>query len=77
VSTALLFPGQGAQRVGMAKDLAEAFPAARAGSGRVGNSPLRCNRSVDFPAPLGPTIPKISPRRSVKRTSSSARRPFG
>jgi len=25
----LLFPGQGAQRVGMAKDLAEAFPAAR------------------------------------------------
>lgn len=28
--TILLFPGQGAQRVGMAKDLAERFPAARA-----------------------------------------------
>jgi [acyl-carrier-protein] S-malonyltransferase len=30
VRVALLCPGQGAQRVGMAKDLAEAFPAARA-----------------------------------------------
>jgi [acyl-carrier-protein] S-malonyltransferase len=30
VVTVLLFPGQGAQKVGMAKDLAEAFPAARA-----------------------------------------------
>ena len=30
MSVALLCPGQGAQRVGMAKDLAEAFPAARA-----------------------------------------------
>jgi [acyl-carrier-protein] S-malonyltransferase len=29
VNVALLCPGQGAQRVGMAKDLAEAFPAAR------------------------------------------------
>jgi [acyl-carrier-protein] S-malonyltransferase len=29
VSVALLCPGQGAQRVGMARDLAEAFPAAR------------------------------------------------
>ena len=29
MSVALLCPGQGAQRVGMAKDLAEAFPAAR------------------------------------------------
>ncbi len=29
-TVALLCPGQGAQRVGMAKDLAEAFPAARA-----------------------------------------------
>jgi [acyl-carrier-protein] S-malonyltransferase len=29
VSVALLCPGQGAQRVGMAKDLAESFPAAR------------------------------------------------
>ena len=29
MSIALLCPGQGAQRVGMAKDLAEAFPAAR------------------------------------------------
>jgi [acyl-carrier-protein] S-malonyltransferase len=30
VVTILLFPGQGAQKVGMAKDLADAFPAARA-----------------------------------------------
>ena len=27
--TVLLFPGQGAQKVGMAKDLADRFPAAR------------------------------------------------
>jgi len=30
VSSVLLFPGQGAQKVGMGKDLAERFPAARA-----------------------------------------------
>ena len=29
VSAALIFPGQGAQKVGMGRDLAERFPAAR------------------------------------------------
>ncbi|MES2123124.1 MAG: ACP S-malonyltransferase [Gemmatimonadota bacterium] len=33
--TVLLFPGQGAQKVGMAKDLAERFPEARATLGRI------------------------------------------
>jgi [acyl-carrier-protein] S-malonyltransferase len=35
VSVALLCPGQGSQRVGMAKDLAEAYPEARAALGLV------------------------------------------
>ncbi len=35
MSVALLCPGQGSQRVGMAKDLAEAFPEARAALGLV------------------------------------------
>jgi [acyl-carrier-protein] S-malonyltransferase len=33
--TVLLFPGQGAQRVGMAKDLADAYPAARETLGQI------------------------------------------
>ncbi len=33
--TILLFPGQGAQKIGMARDVAEAFPAARAALDRI------------------------------------------
>ncbi len=42
-----------------------------------GNKPLRCNKSVVFPAPLGPTKPTRSRGATVNDTSRNANRPSG
>jgi [acyl-carrier-protein] S-malonyltransferase len=61
VVTILLFPGQGAQKVGMAKDLAERFPAARA-------------RLEEIDAALGVPLTRVmweGPEDELQRTSNT------
>ena len=72
MKTAFLFPGQGAQHVGMGRDLYEAFPAARSvfdQAEAVTHLPLK---KLCFQGPEEPARPD---RHLASRRSSPSRRP--
>ena len=51
---------------------ATSWPAMRAFPAVIGISVVIMRISVDFPAPFGPSSPKISPSFTLKETSSTA-----
>ena len=66
MSLALVFPGQGAQTIGMGRDLAEAYPAARAVFDEV--DPARVDEVSDTPT-FVEAVPAAAPSVAVNEPS--------